>query len=545
MKSNNWDYIIVGAGSAGCVLANRLSASGEFSVLLIEAGGSDWHPNIHIPAGYGKLHRSSYDWGFHSTPQKYLNNRQIYLPRGKVVGGCSSTNAMAYVRGNRDDYDNWASLGCRGWDYDTILPYFIRSEKNEQAVELDEGYHGTAGELNVSFNQNFETPLCQAFIDAGHSAGLPPTRDYNGKKQNTTGRFQYTMRKGKRESAANAFLRPALKRKSLFLMSSAQVESIEIKGNRAQGVYVTKKGKPAQFIACKKELILSAGAFQSPQILMLSGIGATEELNSCRIEVKLELPGVGKNLQDHLLFHINAITHGKTGINHAISVPNQLKYLLQYLINRKGPLSVGVLEAVSFLNIEKAEDRVDFQFHFAPMQVEKVVDRDIHTFSTIPTDQDGFTILPSLLLPESVGQLRLADNQISSAPIIEPNFLSAENDLVKLVKGGRKALELIEQDALKRYVKTQPSTHWKMSDDELADFARKTISTIYHPVGTCKMGVDEMSVVDPQLRVRGIEGLRVVDASVMPRIVSGNTNAPVYMIAEKASDMILADAGVI
>lgn len=532
-----YNYIIVGAGSAGSVLANRLSADPGNQVLLLEAGGKDSDPLVHIPGAYAKLFRKHYDWGFSTVPQKHVNNRSIYLPRGKMLGGCSSNNAMAYVRGNRHDYDGWAALGNEGWSYDEVLPYFIKSEYNEQAAQLDAGYHGTAGELNVTFSKKFSTPLGQAFITAGEQAGLPRNHDYNGQEQKGVGAFQFTIKDGARHSAADAFLKPAMTRPNLDVWTKAQVKSIIIKKDKALGVTLIKGD---QQVLASKEVILSAGSFQSPQLLMLSGIGDKEPLAAHGIVLKHELPGVGKNLQDHLFFPVSCLSKEQNGLNHHIKLLNQVKGLLQYALSRKGAFTIGPLEAVAFLNIVKPEGPANFQLHFAPMQIGAEYGYDMYDLSKFP-HEDGFSILPSLLQPKSRGEVTLRDKNPMSAPVIDPCFLSEPSDLEQLVAGAKLALDIVRQEGLQQHVKQIQMPRDASSDEALAEHIRKTLETIYHPVGTCKMGVDDMAVVDPQLRVRGVEGLRVVDASIMPKIMTGNTNAPVYMIAEKAADMIIGD----
>lgn len=532
-SSSTFDYIIVGAGSAGCVLANRLSDDPANSVLLIEAGGPDRKMEIRIPGGYAKLHRSEVDWGFWSEPQPFVNNRKIYLPRGRVLGGSSSTNAMAYVRGNKADFDEWAALGNPGWDYESVLQFFKKSEHNE---DISNAYHGQGGPLNVTFAKSFQTPFARAFVDACTERGIPKNEDYNGENQEGVGFFQFTIRQGKRHSTAEAFLKPVLHRKNLQVYTYSAVQKILIQKDRAVGVEFLSKNS-LQKVLAKKEVVLCAGAFQSPQLLMLSGIGEKEELKKLGIELKMGLPGVGKNLQDHLFFPISGLSTVQKGFNHSLSFFNQIKNLIHYGITHQGMLTCSPLEAVAFYPTEKGKP-VDFQIHFAPIQLGNDRNADMYDLNTYP-HRDGFTLLPSLLKPKSKGFVGLKSGNAQDAPLIQPNFLSEEEDLKCLVRGAKKALEILGTNAFKPFL-SQLVYPLNPNDEEgIANHIRTWVETIYHPVGTCKMGQDGDAVVDAQLRVKGIEGLRVADASIMPRIVAGNTNAAVIMIGEKAAKMIL------
>ncbi|MGB2305547.1 MAG: GMC family oxidoreductase [Flavobacteriaceae bacterium] len=535
--SKEYEYIIIGAGSAGCVLTNRLSANPKNRVLLLEAGGPDNNINIHIPGAYTKVHKSKEDWGFWTEEQEHVLNRKIYLPRGKTLGGSSSTNAMAYVRGNPADYDGWAALGNPGWSYDEVLPFFMKSENHAQAESLDKNYHSNQGELHVTIAEKFQTPFVDAFVDSCAAVGIPKTKDYNGKTQEGAGVVHSTIKDGKRCSGAVAFLKPILGRKNLTVITKARVSKILLEGKKAKGVTFTKDKKLQKAIA-SKEVILSAGAFHSPQLLLLSGIGEATELKKHGIDCLHELKGVGKNLQDHLFCPISISTNSQQGVNHYISIINQLKASWNYFVHKKGVLCTGPLEGMAFFDIHQQGNPANFQFHFTPIWMGDQYGYDAYDFNSYPK-VDGLTILPTLLHPKSTGTVSLSSSNPFEAPVIQPNFLQEKEDLLHLLKGVKLALKVMEQAPLKKHRKAFGLQVDKKNDEELIDHIKQTLETVYHPVGTCKMGKDPLAVVDHELKIHGIGGLRVVDASIMPKIVSGNTNAPTYMIAEKASEMIL------
>jgi choline dehydrogenase len=533
---NTFDYIIIGAGSAGCILANRLSANPSTRVLLLEAGGKDNKLEIHVPAAYSKLNHSSVDWGFYTEPQPFVNYRTMYQPRGKVLGGSSSTNAMAYIRGNTLDYDDWANLGNAGWDYESVLPFFKKSEHNEQ---LQDNYHGQTGELNITNAKAYRTPLADAFVQACVAQGISATEDFNGATQDGAGYFQFTIKNQKRCSAATAFLTPILSRPNLKVITHARVRKILIEKDIATGVEF-EIGRSLQTAKAMKEVILSAGAFQSPQILMLSGIGDKEKLKRMGIIAKKHLQGVGENLQDHAFCIMSSLCNQPISANYALKPVNQVRYLAQYMAFKSGPFTMSPLEANAFWRTDALQDRPNMQFHFTPVHVGKY-DSDIYDVSQYPYT-DGYTLLPTLLRPKSKGYVALRSANPTDAPLIQPNYLQHEDDAKTLIAGARKAFDILQDEAYTPYRLRQHFPEKLGSDEDILYHIKRTLESVYHPVGTCKMGNDELAVVDSELRVHGIGHLRVIDASVMPQIVMGNTNAPVMMIAEKGAEILLKNA---
>ena len=530
---DQYDYIVAGAGSAGCILANRLSTDAAKRVLLLEAGGRDWYPWVHVPVGYFKtLNNPITDWCYKTEPDQGLNGRAIDWPRGKTLGGSSSINGLLYIRGQREDYDHWRQLGNAGWSFDDVLPYFIRSEDQQNGSDQ---FHGSGGGLSVQ-NMRAKRDICEALIAAAEEVGVPRNNDFNGAEQEGAGYFQQTARNGRRCSTAVGFLNPVKSRPNLDIVTHALVEKVKINQRRARGITISVKGASHTYeLKPGGEVILSAGTIGSPQILQLSGIGPGELLQDLEIPVIKDLTGVGENLQDHLqirtVFEVNVPTFNEE-IN---SFLGRMKIGMQYVFTRGGPMSMGASQVCIFARSRPGLDTPDIQYHFQPLSADKP-GIEMHPFP-------GITLSVCQLRPESKGRIQIKSSDPRAYPAIHPNYLASPTDQLTVVDSLKFTRRLVDTAALKPYVVREhlPGSGIE-TDEELLDSARNIAHTIYHPTSTCKMGADAMSVVDERLRVHGIVGLRVVDASIMPAIVSGNTNAPTIMIAEKASDMIIEDA---
>jgi choline dehydrogenase-like flavoprotein len=522
-----FDYIITGAGPAGCVLASRLSEDPEVNVLLLEAGGGDWNPLFHMPAGFAKMTKGVASWGWETVPQKHMKGRVLRYTQAKVIGGGSSINAQLYTRGNASDYDLWASEdGCDGWDYRSVLPYFKRAEDNQRFAD---DYHSYGGPLGVSMPVS-PLPICDAYIRAGQELGIPYNHDFNGRQQAGVGFYQLTQRNRRRSSASQAYLSPIKDRKNLTVRTGAHVSRIVLEGARAVGVEIMTRGG-TEIVRAEREVLVSSGAIGSPKLLLQSGIGPADHLRSVGVKVLHDLPGVGENLQDHLDLFVICECTGDHTYDGVAKFHRTIWAGIQYVLFRTGPVASSLFETGGFWYADPDARSPDIQFHLGlGSGIEAGVER---------LKNAGVTLNSAYLHPRSRGTVRLSSAHRNAAPLIDPNYWSDPHDRKMSLEGLKVARDIMQQAALKHYVMTERLPGPKvMSDEQLFDYGCANAKTDHHPVGTCKMGTGPEAVVGPDLKVRGLEGLRVCDSSVMPRVPSCNTNAPTIMVGEKGSDLI-------
>ncbi|MEB8388837.1 GMC family oxidoreductase N-terminal domain-containing protein [Rhodobacteraceae bacterium KMM 6894] len=534
-----FDYIVVGAGSAGCVLANRLTADGRYSVLLLEAGGSDKNFWIWLPIGYGKtFYKKSVNWMYHTAPEPALDSRVGYWPRGKVMGGSSSINAMVYIRGQHADFDDWKAMGNPGWGWDDVLPYFKRCETNDRGGDA---YRGGDGPVHVASMERDLHPLCQTFIDAGGELQFTHNTDFNGASMEGVGTYQNTAKGGMRMSAARAYIGPAKGRANLMIARNALAERIVMEGRRAVGVAYRQNGQLKQAMA-RREVIVSAGSVNSPQLLQLSGIGPGALLRKHGVDVVQDRPAVGRNLQDHLAIDYLFRSRVPTLNDQLHSWQGKLWQGLRYVLTRRGPLSLGVNQGGGFVRSRPDVERPNMQLYFSPVSYTKAPPGQRPLMN--PDPFSGFLLGAQPTRPTSRGHIEIVSNNPKDAPAIHPNYLSTDNDIAEMIEASQLMRRIAAAPSMAAVIDSEltPGPQVQTEDQMLAD-CRARAGTVYHPVSTCRMGPDPaQDVVDARLRVYGVDGLRVVDASIFPAVTSGNTNAPAMMVGEKGADLILEDA---